>query len=167
MKTTNAPLLIDNHEDAGVGTSLNLPEVIREKARLRSNVIAWTHLDPNLEEELSRYFCCRTFGPFVACPCFWPHLLCMWPCLWGQCSGQYNAAASQYWILSENELKVLSLDHDASCCPYCFRTGDQVTTIPLENVTDCGVEARGNGIMNNCAGDLPITVRQDNAQNNS
>ena len=66
-----------------------------------------------------------------------------------------NAARSQYWVLTQDELKVVSLDHDAFCCTGCSRTGDKVQSIPLENITDCGKDNRGNGWWNNLAGDLP------------
>jgi hypothetical protein len=55
--------------------------------------------------------------------------------------------------LAEQELKVVSLDHDI-CCHY--RSGDTVKTIPLENITDCGLDARGSGVGNNCTGDLSV-----------
>jgi len=73
-----------------------------------------------------------------------------------------NEFRSQYWVLTQDELRVVSLDHDASCCTGCSRTGDKVQSIPLENITDCGKDNRGNGCCNNLAGDLP-TIYIDTA----
>jgi hypothetical protein len=56
-------------------TKHNLPEHVRQVAGLRGEVITWTQIDPDLEKKLGRYACCRSFGPLVALPCFWPHLL--------------------------------------------------------------------------------------------
>ena len=143
------------------GGSLSLPADVRQAARLRSRVIMWSHLDPALSDELGRFLCCRTFGPFLMLPCFWPHLLCVWPCLCGMKAASRNEAVSQYWILTETELKIVTMDHDATCCPGCCRTGDQVKTVPLENITDVGVDARGSGMANSCAGDLPSSKSYD------
>ena len=73
-----------------------------------------------------------------------------------------NSIRSQYWVLTQDELKVVSLDHDASCIEGCSRTGDKVQSIPLENITDCGKDNRGNGCCNNLTGDLP-TIYIDTA----
>jgi hypothetical protein len=66
-----------------------------------------------------------------------------------------NQARSTYWVLTQDELKIVSLDHDASCIPGCCKTGDKVQTIPLENITDCGKDSRGKGCCNDLVGDLP------------
>jgi hypothetical protein len=69
--------------------------------------------------------------------------------------GAENHARSVYWVLTQDELKIVSLDHDATCCVGCCRTGDKVQTIPLENITDCGKDAQGKGSCNKMVGDLP------------
>jgi hypothetical protein len=147
-------------------TKHNLPEHVRQVAGLRGDVITWTQLDPNLENKLEQYACCRTFGPLVVCPLFWPHLLILWPCLWSAATKVENAARSQYWILAEQELRIVSLDHDGCCIPGCVKSGVNCKAIPLENITDAGLDATGNGCINACAGDLP-TIYVDTASSGS
>lgn len=48
------------------------------------------------------------------------------------------------------------MSHDTCCVPGCWRTGDTVKTIPLENITDCGIREPGTGCVGKCAGSLPI-----------
>lgn len=132
------------------GTKYNLPEQVRNVANARSEILAWTALDPALEDELDRYLCCRSFGVFAVLPCFWPHLLILWPCLCSAKIVAQRAARSQYWILTEQELRIVTLDYDACCCPGVSRTGNVNKTIPLENITDAGLDARGSGMMNQC-----------------
>jgi hypothetical protein len=143
-------------------TKRNLPEHVRQVAGLRGEVITWTQIDPNLENKLGRYVCCKAFGPFLVCPCFWPHLLLLWPCMWSASTNLRNTARSQYWILTEQELRIISLDHDTCCIPGCVKSGVNCKTIPLENITDAGLDATGTGCLNKCAGDLP-TIYIDTA----
>jgi hypothetical protein len=147
-------------------TKHNLPEHVRLAAGLRGEVITWTQLDPNLENKVGRYACCRTVGPFLVLPCFWPHLLCLWPCLWSGATSVANAARSQYWILTEQELRIVTLDHDRCFIPGCFKSGVNCKAIPLENITDAGLDAIGTGWMNKCAVDLP-TIYVDTASSGS
>jgi hypothetical protein len=137
------------------GTATNLPPDILKRAHVRSPVIAWSHLDPELQGELGRFLCTRIFGAFLFCPCFWPHLCFIWPCLYSKKVALQEDVKSQWWILTQDELKILATDHDTSCCPGTCRTGDRVKSIPLENITDCGLNGCGTGIGNKCAGDLP------------
>jgi hypothetical protein len=144
------------------GTKYNLPEDVRKVANVRGEIIAWTKLDPDLESTISRYICCVSFGPFLFCPCFWPHLIIMWPCLcWAKVASE-NAARSQYWILTEKELRVVCLDHDTCCVAGCSKSGIKSQAIPLENITDAALDARGTGYANQCAGDVP-TIYVDTA----
>jgi hypothetical protein len=143
-------------------TKLNLPEHVRQVAGLRGDVITWTQIDPDLENQLGRYACCRTFGPLLVLPCFWPHLLILWPCLWSTATNIENTARSQYWIVTEQELRIVSLDHDACCIPGSVKSGVICKTIPLENITDAGLDAIGKGWLNKCAVDLP-TIYVDTA----
>ena len=143
-------------------TKHNLPEHVRQVAGLRGEVITWTQIDPNLENKVGRYACCRSFGFFVFLPCFWPHLLIIWPCLWSAAAKVENAARSQYWILTEQELRIVSLDHDVCCIAGCIKSGVTCKAIPLENITDAGLAAIGTGCINTCAVDLP-TIYVDTA----
>jgi hypothetical protein len=133
----------------------SLPDDIRAIANLRHRVVAWTALDPNHESEIDCYVCGHTFGMFAVLPCFWPHLLLIWPCLCAAQVDNVNTIRGQYWILTETELKVIVTRHNAGCIPGCCEVGDMVRTIPLENITDCGVSGRATGLVNRCAGSLP------------
>jgi hypothetical protein len=147
------------------GTKHDLPEHVRQVAGLRGEVIAWTQLDPDLEPKIGRYACLRTFGPLLCLPPFWIYLLFIWPCLCGLAKKEANAARSQYWIITEQELRIVSLDHDACCIPGTIKFGVNVKTVPLENITVAGLDAIGTGCMNKCAVDLP-TIYIDTASQN-
>jgi hypothetical protein len=139
------------------GNKHNLPEHVREMTGLRNEVIAWTSLDPKHEGDIEYYACCQLSGRLLVIPCFWPFMIILSPFLCTECISESNRIKSQYWILTENELKIVSESHDqCPCVPGCFQSGNTVKSIPLENITDCGVQARGNGFGKRCAGDLPI-----------
>ena len=155
---------------ANAGTAQNLPQHIRDAATLHGQpvIIAWTQFDPALEKELGRYSCFSVMAPFfpLLLPCFWIHFCCLAPCiipcaLAGK-AAIVNGAKSQYWILTDRELKIVSLDHDVWSCAGWSKTGNIVKTVPLEQITDCGLDARGNGKLNQMAGDLP-TIYVDTA----
>jgi hypothetical protein len=131
-----------------------LPPDIRAMANLRNRVIAWTALDPNHDAEVDGYVCSRKFGIFLL-PCLWPYLILCLPCGLAEMAKTTNMIRCQYWILTETELKIVIPSHDAICIPGYFETGDSVKTIPLENITDCGISARARGLVNECAGSLP------------
>jgi hypothetical protein len=101
-------------------------------------------------------------GPLVVLPCFWPYLLFLWPCLWSAATRVENAARSQFWILTEQELRIVSLDHEGCCIAGCVKSGVNCKVIPLENITDAGLDATGKGFLNKCAVDLP-TIYVDTA----
>jgi len=44
------------------GDNNNLPKFVRDIAKPRSDVVAWTHIDPALDTEIGKFVCCRTFG---------------------------------------------------------------------------------------------------------
>lgn len=147
---------VSKGNDAVIGTKDSLPHDIREIAMLRSEVIAWTALDPALAPNVGPSSCCTVFGIFLIIPCFWPHLLLMWPCLCSMKTKIENTIRSQYWILTETELKIVIKHHDTCCIPGCSEAGDSVQSIPLENITDCGTQALGKGFTNSCVKPLPI-----------
>jgi hypothetical protein len=148
-----------------LGTNYDLPVEIRKIASLRSEVIAWTKLDPDLYDKIDSYYCNRIFFIFVI-PCFWPHLVLMWPCLCAAKSAGVNGARNQYWILTQRELKIVSVDHDTSCIPGLFTSGNDTKTIPLENITDCGVDNPGQGRLNVQYADL-ASIHVDTASSPS
>jgi hypothetical protein len=145
-----------------VGTKVNLPDDIREMAGLRSEVLAWTALDPDHEGDIGHYACCQAFGPLLVLPCFWPHMIILSPCLCAACSANTNRIKNQYWILCDNELKIVSKSFDTCCIPGCSQSGNNIKTIPLANITDCGVQASGKGCTNQCTAQLP-TIYVDTA----
>jgi hypothetical protein len=134
-----------------------LPADIRAIANLRHRVVAWTALDPSREAEVSGYMCGSIYGAYgiLFCPCCWPILIVSLPCTLSDVASTTNMLHSQYWILTETELKVVVTRHDTSCIPGCCELGDNVKTIPLENITDCGVSSRATGLVDQCAGTLP------------
>ena len=60
---------------------LPLPQKVKDVVTLRNPLVAWTKLDPDLENVVDDYFCCAMFGTFVVCPCMWPFLLILFPCI--------------------------------------------------------------------------------------
>jgi hypothetical protein len=132
-----------------VGTKHNLPEHVRAVAGLRNEVIAWTTLDPEHEGDIEGYAFCHSFGPLLV------HMIILSPCLCAACIGLSKKSKNQYWILTENELKIVSMSYDQCCFPGCFQSGNTVKTIPLENITDCGMHTIGNACGNQCVGSLP------------
>jgi len=150
---------------ANVGTKHNLPAHIREIAKLRSQVIAWTRFDPELEGYIGCNVCCRMYSPFVAStpehfpwimrPCCWPHMILFAPCLLWYAVNGAKEAKSQYWILTEQELKIVTTEYDLCCCPGISTSGNSTKSIPLENITDCGTDAPGKGCTNKCTAELP------------
>jgi Short C-terminal domain len=153
---------IIHQSSSSPGGGFDLPTPVLEAAVLRNHaVVAWTKLDPALEDKVGSRVCVQSFGLFLFLPCFWPHLLVIWPCLWAGMSNAENTIKSQYWILTERELKVVTMDH-FTCCVPISSSGTQVKTIPLENITDCGVVSVGKGCMNQCYDVLP-TIYVDTA----
>lgn len=140
-----------------------LPQEVRSVANLftGTRIVAWTRVNDDENTNLFGYYCSRTFGLAVL-PCFWPHLIILSPCLCANQIAAVNAARNQYWILTETELKVVTMDHDTCCIPGCVSSGNQIKSIPLENITDCGINAKGSGCLNQCAVDLP-TIYVDTA----
>jgi hypothetical protein len=139
----------------GVGGAVvlgDLPPNVRDAAALRQHVIAWTQFDPALADRLCCQSCATAFGPLPFLPCFWPHMLILLPCLLVGKMNVENTIRSQYWILTERELTVVTIDHPTSCCTS---SGNQVKTIPLENITDCGIDSVGKGCMNQCYDAMP------------
>jgi hypothetical protein len=151
-----------------LGTTHNLPVEIRNIVSLTgsSEVIAWTKLNPDLYDKIDSYICYSTFGPFFVFPCLWPHLVLIWPCLCASKSSLVNTARSQYWILTQRELKIVTVDHDTSCIPGLFTSGNDTKTIPLENITDCGVDNPGKGCLNVQYADI-ATIHVDTASSPS
>jgi len=128
-----------------LGTKHNLPDHIRDIAGIRHEVVAWTTVDESYD--IDKFMCRRIFGFFVV-PCFWPHLLILWPCLLSAKTESTNAAKSQYWILDTCELKIVVTNHEQCCIAGCSSSGNIVKTIPLSNITDCGFDESGQGRFN-------------------
>jgi hypothetical protein len=136
---------------AAAGSLENLPDDIRTMAGLRSPVVAWTALDPELEKNIGLQTCCDLFGAFLFLPCLWPYLALLWPCLCVAKTADGNAIRNKYWILTETELKVVTKGYDVCCVPGLRQTGNEVKTIPLENITDCGIVSRATCCSAQCS----------------
>jgi hypothetical protein len=135
-----------------VGTSYNLPEEVR--ARLggaSSSVIAWTALDEEYEPTLGQTTCCVIFGPLLVLPCFWPLLIPFCPCL---CMAKVAAeiiVRNTFWILTDQDVKILVRSANYGC----YKSGDNLKSIPLSQITDCGIQAPAQGCFGDCVKSIP------------
>jgi hypothetical protein len=144
---------------SSIGTKFNLPQDVRETADLRSEVIAWTTLDPELSDDIATYLCINTVGASIALPCFWPLIAMGSPCLCAHFMSAENELRSQYWILTEFELKIVSLSYSVFTLPGVgYESGTAVRTIPLECIVDCCVVDRGRGYLNLFVAALPEII---------
>jgi hypothetical protein len=155
---TKESLLKDStlHDDVpyNVGTSRNLPDDIR--SRLGSTtVIAWTTLDDAYESDIYQTTCCMTLGPFFVVPCLWPTLILCFPRL---CVAQLDKELiirTTYWILTDQDVKIFRRSYDFGC-GWCYSTGDSLESIPLSQITDCGIQEPVEGCYGNCVKSVPI-----------
>ena len=136
-----------------------LPEEVRSVANLMagSRVVAWTKVDD--EANLGTWLYCTSIGVVLVClPCFWLQVLMMSTCLCSILTASINGVLNQYWILTETELKIVTMDHDTCCIPGCASSGNQIKSIPLENITDCEIHhTTGKGCLNQCVKkDFPV-----------
>jgi hypothetical protein len=138
----------------GIGTDRDLPAEIRGAAGVRGDVIAWVALDPQYEPDLCRIACCMVAGPQLVMPFLWPCALLTSPVLCALAYSAQNTIKNQYWILTSTELKLINKSHEA-CLPGCCRTGNVTKSIPLDSITDCGVQSPSTGCCASCAGTLP------------
>jgi hypothetical protein len=67
----------------------------------------------------------------------------VWPCLCAVWLEVKNEIKSVYWVVTEDELIIVTLRH-FSCCS-CRPTGEKVQTIPLEKITECVTYAQIKG----------------------
>ncbi|MGH3053977.1 MAG: hypothetical protein ACRDL7_03250 [Gaiellaceae bacterium] len=150
--------------DAGHRQNLpkDLPKDVRTIAGLRDEVVAWTCLDPALDKTLDKYAFWCTFGRRMAHPLRWPALIVRWPRLLSKRASLAGEARNTYFILTTKELKVVTLEYDRGCVGGWVRSGVVNRTIPLENITHAGSDARGTGWANNRKGDMP-TIYFDTA----
>ena len=137
---TKPPLPKDR--PSNVGTSRNLPEDIRSRLG-GSTVVAWTTLDEAYEAILGQMTCCITCGPFLVLPCNWPFLILCSPCLFLIKTGTETTIRNTYWILTEQDVKIF-VRHASYACG-CYNSGDSLKSIPLTQITDCGIQAPGQG----------------------
>lgn len=117
-------------------------------------ILAWTTVNPY--HDVGCYVCSRVVPPMMVCfPCFWPHLVLLSPCFCNMIVVETNRINSEYWILTDSDLKIVNVDYNQCCLPGCWTSGDTVKTIPLDKLTDCGSDQRGTGLCNVCSSDLP------------
>jgi hypothetical protein len=146
-----------------VGNHLDIPDDICILAQLdRIDVIAWTTLDTKYQpNHISRITCCQTFGRLFFCPCFWLHLIILFPCLLAEKVSAEHTMKYTYWILTATELKVVIREHHGGgCIPGCYHIDDPYISIPYSNITDCGVIASnsGDGCVESCTAIPTICV---------
>jgi Short C-terminal domain len=142
-----------------VGTSHNLPEEIR--ARLGgSSVVAWTTLDEAYAPTLGQTTCCLTCGPLMICPCFWPHLIILSPCLCMAKTALDVTIRNTFWILTEQDVKIFVRSANYAGC--CYKSGDTLKSVPLTQITDCGIQAPTQGCCGDCVKSIP-TIYIDTA----
>jgi hypothetical protein len=131
---------------------------------LRNEVIAWTSLDPAHARDIYSIVFFQRFGPLLM-PLFWPHMIILSPIICNILFVAKNEIASTYWILTETELKIVTKGHDQYCFQGCVQSGNIVKTIPLENITDCGLVSKSTGCVARFTGDLP-SIYVDTARSN-
>ena len=120
-----------------LGTNDNLPSHVREIARLRSQVLAWTALDPRLTPgEIEAFACCSRICLLIVVPCFWPAMLWLLPCIYCNVRTLKNDILNSYWILTKSDLNVL--------------TTHFVVSIPLESIKTCGTKMNREICCINC-----------------
>ena len=127
-----------NPRPPNVGTSADIPDELLSVAHLQKDkIVAWVTIDDEFKENIGRFICCSTFGIFLFVPCFWPHLLIIWPCLLAGKVSSERIIHNTYWVLTTTEIKIIVTSHDGCC----GRNGGQVKSIPLDTITDCGISA--------------------------
>jgi hypothetical protein len=122
-----------------VGSSMPPPDVC-QVALLRNSdrVVAWTTFDPALAGRLSdQYRSMMKMGsPFLCCCLLNPFGCCLMPLLLQQTKLMEHAVKNEYWILTERDIKVVSMMGPQF-------GGNQAKSIPLIHITDCGVDTGG------------------------
>jgi hypothetical protein len=110
------------------------PPEVCTAAILRGNdpVIAWTTFDPALTVRSADYVRAMmiAFGPLPCLPG------CVSPGLRAHAKMVEHALKNQYWILTQRELKIVTMGHHA-------KSGHRAISIPLANITDCGIDTGG------------------------
>jgi hypothetical protein len=117
----------ENNRPSNVGDDSNLPPDVRAVAGLQSSVVAWTteDKDPKYERDGAAI---RRMACVIAC---FPLFLF---------TAKNPKHSHTYWILTETELKFVTLNHEVCFLPGIKQSGDTVHTIPLDNITGCGVK---------------------------
>ena len=140
--TSTMKLATTTPRPPNVGTSADIPDEILSAALLQKDkIVAWVTLDDEFKETIGHYTCCSTFGAFLFLPCFWPHLLILWPCLLAGKLSVERTIRNTYWVLTTTEIKIIVKSH-SGCCGTI---GNQVKSIPLDTITDCGISAQNTG----------------------
>jgi hypothetical protein len=71
-----------------------------------------------------------------------------------------NFERSQYWILTETDLNVVTKHYDLCwyCIPGCNQVGDDVKSIPLDSLSHCKTNEKPNGCMDWCTEPPPTLL---------
>jgi hypothetical protein len=126
-----------------LGTKDNLPHDLA-KIVVRSEVIAWTAFDPELERDVRRFACRALFY----LPLIFPCALIVLPILLVEKMNLQRRIRNQYWILTETHLKIVTKSYERCCIPGCNPSADSVQSIPLEDIICCEAETVGNVCWN-------------------
>ena len=116
---------------------MELPMDVKMAANVErgTRVIAWTDFDPANESKLKKCSLC----PWAIIPCLIPIILPI--------RTMYSSVArvihEQFWVLTETELKVVTLAHTINVCCCCpIRVNQQVQVIPLANITHAQIRTQ-------------------------
>lgn len=135
-----------------MGDNFTLPDDVRHLARCHHAngtspaVIAWTTVDPARLPIVGPFQCVDLCANFTFYPCFWPHLLILWPFFIPLGFKAKDEAYNTYWILTETELKIVTKSCNSLCCVNGIfaKRGNVVKTIPLSSVRYCKYEYKAS-----------------------
>lgn len=125
------------------GDRSSVPIDIQEAIGQQKSIRYWSRPNP-LQLSLTNLFCSQ-FGFLVALPCFWIHLCLCSPffCFFSY-QLQQNALATEF-ALTDDTVDIIVHEHDLCCCPYVYRKGQEIQTIPLSRIVDVRIDNKDKG----------------------
>jgi len=141
---------MSSHYGTLCGDSTNMPPELKHATEhMRHTVLYWSATDRT--QPIQRGLCCASAWPMMMLPCFWPHLLILGGplCCISWCSKQDVQA--RYIVVTESTVEVVEVEHDKCCVPGCYRKGQEINSIPLENITDVVTDGKAKGCVTCCA----------------
>lgn len=133
------------------GDASNMPPTLQNATgnlRERHRILYWSATDPT--QPIQRGICCVQAGPLIMLPCFWPHLLILGGpfCCAAWCMKQDVLA--RYIVLTEATVEIIEVEHDKCCVPGCYRKGQEINSIPLDQINDIQTEGKASGCVTCC-----------------